>query len=132
MAAPAIVLRWSPIERTLRSTGELAGILVLAWPDQHPTFAIDRGWEPRPESAETVISSFEEGISPLAEPVSIEEVVEACFSREECKALWLFTVQVFHAGAQVLVGQQAFEKIRELVDFAEETAAALDRRLGDQ
>jgi hypothetical protein len=126
----AIVIRWSPSENTLRSTGEPPGVIVLAFPDGHPTFAIDRGWEPHTAPPGTTTADwFEEGISPLAEPVSIEDAVEACFGREEVKHLYQLGAQTFHMAIQVMLGAQAFDAMRELVAFMEDLADAVNERL---
>lgn len=124
-----IVIRWAQTEHVLRSTGEPAGILVLAFPEGRPSFAIDRAWEPGmgPPGA-TVVEDFDAGISPLAEAFDVADVVAACFSRLELEQLWLWTLQQFHVASQALFARQKFDEARALVDWAEEVAKAIDAR----
>jgi hypothetical protein len=124
-----VVLRWAPQERTLRSTGDLAGIIALSYPDDGPTFSIDAAWEPHSEAADTVVTTFADGISPTATPVSIEQCVRGCATPAELTHLWLFTVQGVHRAIAYLFGSQSFDLAHASIDFIERVASAIETEL---
>lgn len=110
--------------------GELAGVVVFAFPNESPSLAVERAWEPHnAPPLTTTVEQFADGISPTAEPVEIEDLVAACPGDAELRGLWLFVAQTFHAGIQVLLGQQNFVGMRELVDYVEKVAEAIEARL---
>lgn len=128
--SPTIVIRWSPEENTLRSTGEPPGVVVLAFPGGSPAFAIDRGWEPHTAPPGTTTADFfAEGISPLAEAIATDDLVEACFDRAAVAHLYQLGAQTFHMAIQVMLGAQAFDAMRELVEFMENLAFLVNERL---
>lgn len=126
----ALILRYDEADHVLRSTGETPGVVVFAFPDEIPSLAIDFAWEPTSSPAGvTTATMYPEGIAPTATAVSIEDCVEGCVGDDELRHLYGIACQAVRDGAGILLAAQAFPALRKLVDYAEELAEAIEKRL---
>ena len=124
----ATTLRYNEAERALRSTGEPPGVVIFACPEGHWSFAIDRGWDPmREPSGETVVTMYEDGISPTAEPLALKDAVEACVSDDDLRHLYMIACHAHRDALTMLLAAERFDLIRQLTDFVEELSGAAFR-----
>jgi hypothetical protein len=126
-----LTIRYDEADHCLRSTSaELPGIVVFAFPNRQPSFAIDYAFEPTATPpGVTPVSMEEEGIGSTATAVSIEEVVEGCAGHDELRHLYGIACQAMRDGSGVLLASQEFAVLRDLVNFVEEVAQAIEEKL---
>lgn len=137
----ALKLRGSEREGVVRSVGSPPnGILALGHPGEgagEPAWIIDPGWTPSgaklelPEGASGVIadmSAHDEGASPQATVISIEELVDAISDELTAEAIWFYCRALPAVSAEANASAGYFEIIESDVRFARETRDALARR----
>ena len=128
-----LVIRYSASEHSLRSTGDLAGVLVVSrLGGLEPTLAVDSSYDPElyPLPTGSTTATFQEdGISPTATPVDAGDVVDACIGDQELRHLYALVGQGLRDGLPILLGAQAFDAVRAMVDLVEDVAAKVESRL---
>lgn len=126
----SLTLRYDESEHVLRSTNETPGVVVFAFPDREPSLAVDYAWETsRQARGVTTVTMHPEGIAPTATAVSIEDCVAGCVGADELRHLYGIACQAVRDGAGVLLAAQEFATLRELVDYVEKLAGAIEDRL---